>query len=387
MKAISVLLLLAFVLLAEARRGVKMGVDPSTGKRTKVVSFGGHRVTDDETSTWVDSPPNVYDYDQLKSLAKDDKPDIDEIQVITNVLTEDELAYYNSLVLNLDTKVFRRIGGAAPIYPDLADRIHSLFHGSNGFTVAGTGEEMADRSLSSSSSCVANEPVAMSSVFQIDAPIPLHEDRYALNDVYTHDFVSVISLQDSDSSYFVWSDDRNDRHYKVPMKRNTMLVFRGNYTHGILTMPDDTVRYLGPFDYKTFVDIGGAACSACSIMCNGDGSTNEVTVTDDADDPMECVYNVKLECPENFVGTICFECDANGFSFFTQSSFLDPATGASCSISQPSLDETKFDTCCGEVKIKVKGKTINDSGSLKVGKGSSKGGIMANVCDLSTIPP
>ena len=380
------LVLFAAVGVVEARRGVRVEVDPKTGKRTKVISFGGRHVTNDETSTWVNSPP-TYDYNVFSSTLR---PELGEIQVITNVLTEDELLHYNSLNLKIDQKVYKRMGADAIISQDLANRINNLFDNDDDGTCTSTttdsDETKVARRTPASQRGSSN---IKTNVFEITSPIPLHADRYAIDDVYTKQHVGVISLEDSDTSYFVWSDEENDIHYKVPMKRNTMLVFRGNYTHGILTMPDDKVKYMGPFDFHTFEDIGGLTCNGCLLSCP---SVDELFVVDDADDPNECAYNVELGCPDGWTGQLCFDCDENGFTFFNSGvGFSNPTTGGTCTVDYMTpINEESFEACCGEVTIKIKGKTstlTSKSLSVKGGsKGSSKGGnIMENVCDLSTV--
>ena len=173
-------------------------------------------------------PPLVYQYDHAAGTINNQVSiQVGEIQVINGILTEEELKKYDVLASHAKQRDGTMAGRAmadALIEPDLIRRIQGLV-GINADSC--DAEHLVGNSEGSSSSRKLNEDGAMVTVSKLTSPLPMHSDYHKTDESPVMDHVAFISLKDSDS-VFVW-----DNAHKVPLKENSMLIFRGNYTHGI----------------------------------------------------------------------------------------------------------------------------------------------------------
>ena len=307
--------------------------DSATAKRVSTI---------DDDDDDLDVNDHVEDDGTCTTTSSDDvlMKELDDIQMIHGILTEEELKYYNGLLfgdkatLQHGGSVPGRINAPAIIQPELRTRIQNLLYG----------DDNSDSEELSSDPAEAHEEEAISqdvttfatqsvqplevTVSKITKPLPIHKDYRTSNKSPMTDHVAFISLIDSHDSHFVWGDT-----YALPLTANTMYVFRGNYTHGI---PDvnkdgrnDEVRFLGPFAIQNFEQVGsgdGVAWDClCSVACN-----EKVFVFDD--DAPNVGYDVEVKCDEGFTeGEICFGFnDVSGFVFCTTTDFYHEDENFSC---------------------------------------------------------
>ena len=215
---------------------------------------------------------------------------------------------------------------------------------------------------------------AMVTVSKVTRPVTLHQDIRASDKSSMTDYVALISLKDSESS-FVWGDTN-----KIPLKANSMLIFRGNHTHGIPTIPGDEVRFLGPFGFHEFTEIG-YGCQGCEISCNEKVSVFDETTTS------VCGYNIEVKCDETWSrGTICFDCSQNGFQFFTRTDFFNEEERMICELDQLLTDTSSYEVACtadNDDQVKIKIKNVNGSSSSsrsKKSKSNKKDNLFEDTC-------
>ena len=197
------------------------------------------------------------------------------VEIIDGILNQEEFDHYTKLVSSSsddDQAQTGRIKTDAFMGDILITRIRNIVFEITDVNYHDFSDE-EDHRNSDPETCAEDKSYsrgATVTVSKLTKSLAMHNDFYHHSrDVPVHDHVGFINLKES-TSFFVLEEEEDGKKIerKIPMRANSMVVFRGNFTHGIPIIEEDgtaasEVQFLGPFELRGMTEVGSVCPGGC----------------------------------------------------------------------------------------------------------------------------